>query len=93
MKVKIASIGDLSPTQNGDIYVANLIVLIEGQAELMGLKVIVPSDKVSLIQEGSVLDIVPTSKATFAIRRYESPNGKGEEIATKIDEILKGAKK
>ncbi len=93
MKVRIASVGDLSPSQSGESSIANLIVLVEGQSELMSLKVIVPNDKVPLIQAGSVLDVVPTSRATFSVKRYEAPNGKDEEIASKIDEILKGAKK
>ena len=66
MKVRIASVGDLSPTQSGDSYIANLIVLIEGQSELMSLKVVVPNDKVALIQEGNLLDVVPTPRATFS---------------------------
>jgi len=93
MKVRIASVGDLSPTQSGDSYIANLIVLIEGQAELMSLKVIVPNDKVSKISEGAVLDVIPTPKAIFSVRKYEASNGKAEEIASKIDQILKGAGK
>ena len=93
MKVRIASVGDLSPTQSGDSYIANLIVLVEGQSELMSLKVIVPNDKVSLVQEGNLLDVVPTPRSTFSVRRYEAGNGKAEEIASRIDEILKGAKK
>ncbi len=92
MKVRIASVGDLTPTQ-GDSYIANLIVLVEGQSELMSLKVLVPQDKVSKIHEGASLDVVPTSKATFSVKRYESANGKAEEIASKIDEVLKGVKK
>ena len=93
MKVRIVSVGDLAPFTNGDGYIANLIVLVEGQSSLMTVKVVVPNDKVSLIREGSLLDIVPTSKSTFSVRRYESDNGKAEELATKIDEILKGVKK
>ncbi len=93
MKVRIASVGDLTPISEGNSYIANLIVLIDGQSELMSLKVIVPNDKLSLIREGSLLDVAPTSRATFSVKKYDASNGKAEEIASRIDEILKGAKK
>ncbi len=93
MKVRIVSVGDLTPTQNGENYIANLIVLIEGQSELMPLKVIVPTEKVPNITEGAVLDVNPTSRATFSVKRYEPSNGTSEAVASKIDEILKGVKK
>ena len=91
--MSIVSVGDLTPTQNNENYIANLIVLIEGQSELLPVKVIVPSDKVMNITEGAVLDITPTSRATFSVRRYQSQNGTAQSVASKIDEILKGVKK
>ncbi len=93
MKVIIASVGDIAPIQSSDSYIANLIVLIEGQSELMSVKVIVPKEKLPLINEGSVLDIVPTPKSTFSVRRYEASNGKSESIAQTIEKLLKGGAK
>ena len=93
MKVRVVSVGDIVSFQkDGDSLIANLIVLVEGQSELMSVKVIVPQDKVSKVVEGALLDIVPTNKSSFSIKRYESVNGKAEEIATTIDKILKGSK-
>ncbi len=93
MKVRIASVGDIRPTKNPDFYFATVIALVEGQSELITLNLMVPRDKLTNLDIGTSLDVVPTPDARFSVRSYEPANGKASEIASKIDEILKGAKR
>ncbi len=88
MRVKIVSVGDIVSSSSSDTYVANLIVLVEGQSSLLPISVLVPKDKLPSISEGSVLDVYPTRRSSFSVRKYEA-DGKSHEIASAIDNLLK----
>ena len=92
MKVRIASIGDLRPTKNPNLYFASLIVLVEGQSELMSINVMLNQEHIPKLSEGAVIDVVPAPDARFSVKRYDLADGKSSDIVSAIDKILKGSK-